>query len=130
MMDNIPVPEGMVKTKSQEHSKHSKSHWRGSKLGQLYQQIHMMLRKNGLKPTTKACSSSYHLETCIVFRKNEGLGRVLEQNFEALLLIENSPVYDAYASLGQLSANILWKMAIANPMLISYAVIPIQSCKK
>ena len=56
----------------------------------------MMLRKNGLKPTT-----------CIVFRKNEGLGRVLEQNFEALLLIENSPVYDAYASLGQLSANIL-----------------------
>jgi len=54
----------------------------------------------------------------------------LEQNFEALLLIENSPVYDAYASLGQLSVNILWKMAIANPMLISYAVIPIQSCKK
>ena len=65
-----------------------------------------------------------------MFRKNEGLDRVLEQNFEALLLIENSPVYDAYASFEQLSANILWKMAIANPMLISYAVIPIQSCKK
>jgi len=26
MMDNIPVPEGMAKTKSQEHSKHSKRH--------------------------------------------------------------------------------------------------------